>query len=98
MEITMQKLDIDYLNRDEDYTTCEYFVSRDSEILTGDWPECSSDFESQVEDEESITGLIEEERNYVHGIEYFQRFHSQLLDTSAKEKSVEWILKVIDIT
>lgn len=75
----------------------DLLCGEDSGILTGDRPECSSDFESPAEDEEAIAGLIEEERNYVPGIDYFQRFHSQSLDTSAREKSVEWILKVIDI-
>ncbi|KAM7495533.1 hypothetical protein LguiB_030142 [Lonicera macranthoides] len=46
---------------------------------------------------ESIAGLIEKERNYIPGIDYFHRFHSQPLDTSAREKYVEWILKVIDL-
>ncbi|KAM7487346.1 hypothetical protein LguiB_024830 [Lonicera macranthoides] len=72
----------------------DLLCGEDSGILTGDWTECSSDFESPAEDEESIAGLIEEERKYVPGIDYFQRFHSQALDTSAREKSVEWILKV----
>ncbi|XP_059656004.1 cyclin-D1-1-like isoform X2 [Cornus florida] len=66
----------------------------DSEILSGDSPECSSDVESPAYVEESIAGLIEEERNYVPGIDYIERFQSQSLDAAAREESVSWILKV----
>ncbi|CAK9182493.1 unnamed protein product [Ilex paraguariensis] len=60
----------------------------------GDLPECSSDLESPINIEESIAGFIEDERNYVPGIDYIERFHSQSLDSSAREESIAWILKV----
>ncbi|KAM7464598.1 hypothetical protein LguiA_032719 [Lonicera macranthoides] len=66
----------------------------DSGVLCGELPECSSDLESLTDIEESIAGLIEDERNYVPGIDYVERFQSQSADASAREESVAWILKV----
>lgn len=65
-----------------------------SEILSGDSPECSSDLNSPPEEEESIAGFIEDERNFVPGFDYLKRFQSHSLDASAREESVAWILKV----
>lgn len=61
-----------------------------------DSPECSSsDIESQFVDfDESIAGLIEDERYFVPGFDYFERFQSQSLIAVAREDSVAWILKV----
>uniref|UniRef100_A0A5B6ZXL7 Putative cyclin-D1-1 isoform X2 n=1 Tax=Davidia involucrata TaxID=16924 RepID=A0A5B6ZXL7_DAVIN len=72
----------------------DLLCGEDSGILSGDLPECSSDIESPANFEESIAGFIEEERKYVPGIDYIERFQSQSLDASAREKSVAWILKV----
>ncbi|GMP58077.1 hypothetical protein CsSME_00021882 [Camellia sinensis var. sinensis] len=64
-----------------------------SEILSDDSPECYY-LESPADIEESIAGFIEDERNYVPGIDYLVRFQSQPLDASARARSVAWILKV----
>ncbi|KAF5945331.1 cyclin-D1-1-like [Camellia sinensis] len=64
-----------------------------SEILSDDSPECYY-LESPADIEESIAGFIEDERNYVPGIDYLERFQSQPLDASARARSVAWILKV----
>ncbi|CAL5338364.1 unnamed protein product [Camellia sinensis] len=63
-----------------------------SEILSDDSPECYY-LESPADIEESIAGFIEDERNYVPGIDYLERFQSQPLDASARARSVAWILK-----
>lgn len=62
----------------------------DSEILSQDLPECSSDLESPADIEESIARFIEDERKYVPR----ERTHSQSVDSSARQASVAWILKV----
>lgn len=62
----------------------------DSEILSQDLPECSSDLESPADIEESIARFIEDERKYVPR----KRTHSQSVDSSARQASVAWILKV----
>ncbi|KAA8529527.1 hypothetical protein F0562_033674 [Nyssa sinensis] len=72
----------------------DLLCGEDSGILSGALPERSSDIESPAYIEESVAGFIEEERNYVPGIDYIERFRSQSLDESAREKSVAWILKV----
>lgn len=78
------------------YSDCfsDLLCCEDSGILSGDSPEYSSDFESPVDIEESITGLIEDEKNFVPGFDYLARFQSQSLEASAREDSVAWILKV----
>ncbi|XP_057493470.1 cyclin-D1-1 [Actinidia eriantha] len=73
----------------------DLLCGEDSRILSEDLPECSSsDVESPADADESIAGFIEEERNYVPGIDYIERFQTQPLDASAREESVAWILKV----
>ncbi|CAL5349968.1 unnamed protein product [Camellia sinensis] len=73
----------------------DLLCGEDSEILLRDLPECSSsDLESPADTEESIAGFMEDERNYVPGIDYIERFQSQSSDASAREHSVAWILKV----
>ncbi|KAK4376816.1 hypothetical protein RND71_003112 [Anisodus tanguticus] len=54
-----------------------------------DLPECSS-----LDIDESIAALIEDERNFVPGFDYIERFQSQSLNAVAREESVAWILKV----
>ena len=79
------------------YSDCfsDLLCGEDSGILSEDLPECSSsDVESPADADESIAGFIEEERNYVPGIDYIERFQAQPLDASAREESVAWILKV----
>lgn len=83
------------------YSDCSFdlLCGEDSgTILSGDDPpECASDLDSQPppEDlEESITGLIEHENEYVPGIDYPERLQSQSLDASARAESIAWILKV----
>ncbi|KAK7309515.1 hypothetical protein RJT34_06311 [Clitoria ternatea] len=66
-----------------------------SGILSGDSPECSSDFESSPPPEDdSIAGFIEDEHKFVPGFDYLSRFQSHSLDASARGESVAWILKV----
>ncbi|XP_022632550.1 cyclin-D1-1 isoform X1 [Vigna radiata var. radiata] len=66
-----------------------------SGVLSGESPECSSDLDSSPPSEEvSIAGFIEDERHFVPGFEYLNRFQSRSLDASAREESVAWILKV----
>ena len=67
----------------------DLICGEDSGILSEELPEFSS---SEVAGE-SITGFIEEERNYLPGIDYIERFQSQPLDASAREESISWILK-----
>ncbi|XP_047156656.1 cyclin-D1-1 isoform X2 [Vigna umbellata] len=65
-----------------------------SGVLSGESPECSSDLDSSPpSEEESIAGFIEDERHFVPGFEYLNRFQSRSLDASAREESVAWILK-----
>ncbi|KAJ7953672.1 Cyclin-D1-1 [Quillaja saponaria] len=79
----------------------EYFSDSDllcgedtSGILSGDSPECSSDIDSSRSTEESIASFIEDEHNFVPGFDYLSRFQSHSLESSAREESVAWILKV----
>ncbi|KAE9597047.1 hypothetical protein Lal_00007629 [Lupinus albus] len=72
-----------------------------SGILSGDSSEfSSSEIESLPptmslsEEEESIAGFIEDERNFVPGFDYLSRLQSSSFDASARKESVEWILKV----
>ncbi|XP_057448417.1 cyclin-D1-1-like isoform X1 [Lotus japonicus] len=69
-----------------------------SSILSGDSPEFSSDLDSSPppldDDDETIAGFIEDERNFVPGFDYLSRFQSRSLDAAAREESVAWILKV----
>ncbi|CAL0331500.1 unnamed protein product [Lupinus luteus] len=71
------------------------------EILPGKSPELySSDIDSSPstlrssEEEESIAGFIEDERNFVTRSDYLSMFRSRSLDDSARKESVAWILKV----
>ncbi|KAL5178877.1 Cyclin-D1-1 [Glycine soja] len=67
----------------------------DSSGIMDSSPECSSDLDSSPPSEaESIAGFMEDERNFVPGFEYLNRFQSRSLDASAREESVAWILKV----
>ncbi|KAH1264399.1 Cyclin-D1-1 [Glycine max] len=66
----------------------------DSSGIMDSSPECSSDLDSSPPSEaESIAGFMEDERNFVPGFEYLNRFQSRSLDASAREESVAWILK-----
>ncbi|CAH9093179.1 unnamed protein product [Cuscuta europaea] len=44
--------------------------------------------------DESIAGLINDERNFVPGVDYAERFGSQSLNAAARDGAVQWILKV----
>lgn len=72
----------------------DLFYSEDFGILSVELPECSSDLEYPADIEELIAGFIEDERKFVPGIDYIEKFHSQSLDASARDESVAWILKV----
>ncbi|XP_071706475.1 cyclin-D1-1-like [Rutidosis leptorrhynchoides] len=79
------------------YSDCfsDLLCGEDSGILSGeDSPECSYDFYYCPDFDESIAEFIEEERKFVPGIDYVERFQSHVLDASAREESVAWILKV----
>ncbi|KAI3720286.1 hypothetical protein L6452_21201 [Arctium lappa] len=80
------------------YSDCfsDLLCGEDSGILSGgdDLPECSYDFEYCADFDDSIAEFIEQERKFVPGIDYVERFQSQVLDASAREESVAWILKV----
>ncbi|KAE9613414.1 hypothetical protein Lal_00016397 [Lupinus albus] len=73
-----------------------------SGIISGESPEFSSSnidflpplFSSSSEEDESIAGFIQDERNFVPGLDYLSRFESRSLDDSARKESVAWILKV----
>lgn len=77
--------------RFSDLLCCE-----ESSVVSEESPEYSSDVEFPVScsDEESIAGLIEEERNFVTGADYLARFRSHSFDAFSREESVAWILKV----
>lgn len=72
----------------------DLLCGEDSGTLSEDLPECSSDIEFMADFEESIAGLIENERKFVPGIDYVERIQSQSVDACAREHSVAWILKV----
>ncbi|KAK4741357.1 hypothetical protein SAY87_024945 [Trapa incisa] len=65
-------------------------------ILSAESPssECSSGLGSPATVGETIAELIEDEKDFVPGFDYLDRFRSQSLDSSAREESVAWILKV----
>ncbi|CAL0311925.1 unnamed protein product [Lupinus luteus] len=71
-------------------------------IISGESPEFSSSnidsspppLSSSLEEDESIAAFIEDERNFVPGLDYLSRFQSRSLDDSARKESVAWILKV----
>ncbi|XP_042496440.1 cyclin-D1-1-like isoform X1 [Macadamia integrifolia] len=67
----------------------------DAGIFDGDSPECSfPPLELPADIEFSIAGFVEEEGEYMPGLDYSTRFRSQELDSSAREESIAWILKV----
>ncbi|XP_043725166.1 cyclin-D1-1-like [Telopea speciosissima] len=73
----------------------DLLCGEDAGILVGDWPEFfSPDLQLPANIEESIMGLVEEEQDYMPGLDYPTRFRSQELDASAREESMAWILKV----
>ncbi|KAJ9563833.1 hypothetical protein OSB04_008993, partial [Centaurea solstitialis] len=79
------------------YSDCfsDLLCGEDSGILSDyEQPECSYDFEYCPDFDDSIAEFIEQERKFVPGIDYVERFQSQVLDASAREESVAWILKV----
>ncbi|XP_045812728.1 cyclin-D1-1-like [Trifolium pratense] len=67
-----------------------------SSILSTDSPtDCFSDVDSSPSPEdEFIAGLIEDERKFVLGFDYFSKLQSRSLDSSARDESIAWILKV----
>ncbi|CAA2954373.1 cyclin-D1-1 [Olea europaea subsp. europaea] len=76
------------------YSDCfsDLLCGEDSNIILGEVSlECSSDLDSKSPDvEESITGLIEDERDFI------KDFHSttHYLDASTRAEYVAWIIKV----
>lgn len=82
----------------ESYSGCSADLlcgEESDEVFSGESPDCSLEIDSSTcTDESSIAGFIEDESNFVPGIDYMAQFRSQSLDASAREKSVSWILKV----
>nr|XP_043626247.1 cyclin-D1-1 [Erigeron canadensis] len=82
------------------YSDCfsDLLCGEDSGILSGeDQPESSYESENNYycpDFDDSIAEFIEQERKFVPGIDYVERFQSHVLDASAREESVAWILKV----
>ncbi|GMH20711.1 hypothetical protein Nepgr_022552 [Nepenthes gracilis] len=80
------------------YTECtpDLFCAEDSDVLSGsDSPECSSGLETNAAVEESIAGLIEDEKNCVPIIDdYLPQLRSHSLDASARAQAVAWMLQV----
>ncbi|PWA51070.1 CYCLIN D1,1 [Artemisia annua] len=82
------------------YSDCysDLLCAEESDILSGadqsEYTECSYEYEHCPDFDESIAEFIEQERKFVPGIDYVERFQSQVLDASARGESVAWILKV----
>nr|GEY39947.1 cyclin D1,1 [Tanacetum cinerariifolium] len=83
------------------YSDCysDLLCAEESDILCGadqseEYTECSYEYEHCPDFDDSIAEFIEQERKFVPGIDYLERFHSQALDASARGESVAWILKV----
>ncbi|KAJ0638197.1 putative cyclin domain-containing protein [Helianthus annuus] len=73
----------------------DLLCGEDSGVFSGDErPQCSYEFDYCADFDDSIAEFIEQERKFVPGIDYVERFQSQVLDASAREESVAWILKV----
>ncbi|GAB4839847.1 hypothetical protein Ancab_020557 [Ancistrocladus abbreviatus] len=73
----------------------DLLCAEESEVLSGgDSPECSSELETACFIEESIAGLIEEERNHVPGYGSSADHMLVEIDASARSQSVAWMLKV----
>ncbi|KAL8230068.1 hypothetical protein R6Q57_014968 [Mikania cordata] len=73
----------------------DLLCGEDSGVLSGEnQPESSYDSEYFADFDDSIAEFIEKERKFVPGNDYVERFQSQVLDASAREESVAWILKV----
>ncbi|XP_010272026.1 PREDICTED: cyclin-D1-1-like isoform X3 [Nelumbo nucifera] len=82
-------MSLSYSDCSSDLLCCE-----DAGVLDGDLSDYSQDIEYPADTEESIAGFIEDERDYMTGCDYTARFQSRSLDASARQESVEWILKV----
>nr|DAD34667.1 TPA_asm: hypothetical protein HUJ06_005307 [Nelumbo nucifera] len=82
-------MSLSYSDCSSDLLCCE-----DAGILDGDSPEYSQEIEYPADTKESIAGFVEDEGDYVPELDYLARFQSRLLDASARQESVEWILKV----
>ncbi|XP_047323998.1 cyclin-D1-1 [Impatiens glandulifera] len=76
----------------DDFLCCE---EDSSGVLSVELTDSSSDIDYPAGLEESVAELIEEERKFVPGEDYVERFQSRSLDhASSREESVAWILKV----
>ncbi|KAF5200671.1 Cyclin-d1-1 [Thalictrum thalictroides] len=78
------------------YSDCfsDLICDEDVDVLTKESPEYFQEFEFPDEIEESIARFVEGEGDYVPRFDYPSRFESHLLDASARQQSVAWILKV----
>ncbi|XP_076928171.1 cyclin-D1-1-like isoform X1 [Bidens hawaiensis] len=73
----------------------DLLCGEDSGILSGDdQADCNYEFDYSADFDDSIAEFVQQERKFVPGIDYVERFQSQVLDASAREESVAWILKV----
>ncbi|GMH31140.1 hypothetical protein Nepgr_032983 [Nepenthes gracilis] len=79
------------------YSECfpDLLCDEDSDVLSGGVsPGCSSELETTTLIEESVAGLIEDERNYAPGGGYLSQFRFHSLDVPSRAQSVAWMLKV----
>nr|GMD25868.1 cyclin-D1-1 [Ipomoea batatas] len=81
----------------------DLLCGEDSDIIFSggdeETPECSSSdlaesLPIEADLDESIAGLMDDERNFVPGIDYAERFLSQSLSAAAREDCIQWMLKV----
>ncbi|XP_019170890.1 PREDICTED: cyclin-D1-1 isoform X2 [Ipomoea nil] len=81
----------------------DLLCGEDSDIIFSggdeETPECSSSdltesLPLEADLDESIAGLMDDERNFVPGIDYAERFLSQSLSAAAREDCIQWMLKV----
>ncbi|XP_043703347.1 cyclin-D1-1-like [Telopea speciosissima] len=77
-----------------DYSS-DLLCDEDAGIFDGDSPECFfPTLQLPADMELSIARSVEEEGEYMPGLDYPTRFRSQELDASARQESIAWILKV----
>ncbi|CAM8984131.1 unnamed protein product [Rhodiola kirilowii] len=74
--------------------TSDLISGDESETQSPDCQPCAPEMKLPIDIEETVSGLIEEEKRLVFGWEYLSRLESQPVEVSAREESIAWILKV----